>query len=569
MNSEVRRIINIPIFEESPPPDFVESYRLPGSTEDLLPSQKQALFEAEYAGGLIAVMGVGHGKSLVCLLLSQAFGIPEDEPTLLLLPRRTYEGFVAEAVKWWPHFKISPNLHVMTYGMFSHYTSSTFLRDLQPRAIIADECHKLANRSATRTSRLIRYIKKNPDTKLAFLSGTIMNREIEDFLHLVEMALREEGCFLPLRWTDLKSWGRCLNDSFDWPRHRDWEKLQPLVEEYIGHKEGSQLLSYPVKKRHALCRQALNRRMAKTPGVVVTVSSSCEASIYLRRMTHPIVPKNVLEAVQYAEKWWELPQGHELTNAAHVATASSTLLQGFYYYYVWPDGEPDIEWLDARREWDGRVSQLVDYRIPGHDSAKLIKDLICSGQGEKIATTKARTRDVRLAEQAWDWWKTQRHKPEPEQRVKWLSDFMIDYVAEWRQNNPRSLVWTTHTAMAKRLAAEIPDLHEFDPNRKLDGKRSLRLSSSSHSEGLNLQAWTRFLVICPSSSGRLWEQLIGRVHRNGQMADEIFGDVVQHHQKFIDKFDRAVKHSKALQDVTSQPQKLQLANIYFTEGSDL
>src|SRR5581483_3986984 len=57
--------------------------RRPGGTMELRPKQAQALYEMGVYGGLVAVMRVGSGKTLVTLLASAMFD-PEPRKPLLV-----------------------------------------------------------------------------------------------------------------------------------------------------------------------------------------------------------------------------------------------------------------------------------------------------------------------------------------------------------------------------------------------------------------------------------------------------------------------------------------------------
>ena len=98
---------------------------------NLLPVQAQALLEAERAGGLVAPIGVGHGKTLVDLLLASVMGAKK---AVLLVPAQLRPQLLERD---WPYYgghwnlpnivlssasEFRPgasSLHVITYNKLS------------------------------------------------------------------------------------------------------------------------------------------------------------------------------------------------------------------------------------------------------------------------------------------------------------------------------------------------------------------------------------------------------------------------------------------------------------------
>lgn len=94
-----------------------------------------------------------------------------------------------------------------------------------------------------------------------------------------------------------------------------------------------------------------------------------------------------------------------------------------------------------------------------------------------------------------------------------------------------------------------------------DGK-PVALSEFSHAEGLNLQAWSRMVVCCPGaakqSPGAQLEQVIGRVHRSGQEAEEVVVDVWQHAEPLERGLATALREARYIEDAGGLPQRLNL-----------
>jgi len=85
-------------------------------------------------------------------------------------------------------------------------------------------------------------------------------------------------------------------------------------------------------------------------------------------------------------------------------------------------------------------------------------------------------------------------------------------------------------------------------------------SVSSNSEGRNLQAWADNLIISPPPTGTVWEQMLGRTHRPGQLADEVWAEVFIGCQVELDCWHQAVKDAQYASKIEN-PKKLTYATV--------
>ncbi len=93
-------------------------------------------------------------------------------------------------------------------------------------------------------------------------------------------------------------------------------------------------------------------------------------------------------------------------------------------------------------------------------------------------------------------------------------------------------------------------------------------SIAAHGVGKNLQRYSRALVIHPPSGGDTWEQLIARLHRPGQEADEVRFDVYLHAAELRGAFNDARRLADYIETITGQPQKLKYARIDLARTDD-
>ena len=64
----------------------------------------------------------------------------------------------------------------------------------------------------------------------------------------------------------------------------------------------------------------------------------------------------------------------------------------------------------------------------------------------------------------------------------------------------------------------------------------------------------------PPADGAAWEQAIGRVHRQGQLADECEVELYQHTDELIDAFRQAREFASFIEETEGTRQKLSFAS---------
>ena len=86
-------------------------------------------------------------------------------------------------------------------------------------------------------------------------------------------------------------------------------------------------------------------------------------------------------------------------------------------------------------------------------------------------------------------------------------------------------------------------------------------------QGFNLQMFSKNLITsCPSGAATV-EQVLGRTHRDGQLADEVVVDILLGCREQYDAFDRALEGAKAAEALLGHSQKLLLADIVMPDIS--
>jgi hypothetical protein len=161
---------------------------------------------------------------------------------------------------------------------------------------------------------------------------------------------------------------------------------------------------------------------------------------------------------------------------------------------------------------------------------------------------------------------------QPETEAVWLSDFLVLDAAKFG-THCKGVVWFDHAAFGHAVSrvSGLP-YHGGGPKAEQEilaekGARSLVVSIHAHGtgrDGLQRHFDTQ-LVTSPPASGAVWEQLLGRLHRQGQESDEVTTEVYRHTEEVRDSVDRALLQARYIEDTLGTYQKLLLATIGWSQ----
>jgi hypothetical protein len=523
----------------------------------LKPAQAWALFEAPLAGGLVGAIGVGHGKTGLDLLAPMVF--KECKLAVLLIPPGLREQLLRDYEVWSEHFALPslrlgnvgkivpgrPVLHVIPYSQFSRAGATDLLENLKPDLIIADEAQKLRHRETATTARVLRYLARNPETRLCVWSGTLTAKSIKDYAHLSAFALKESSP-LPLDPQVVEEWALALDPS-DWqaPSGALGRLCEPGEHIYQGYY----------------------RRFSHTLGVVATKAGAVDASIYITERKAPTMPAHLREQLDNLRAGWVRPDGEELVDMLQVARSARELASGFFYRWKFPRGEADaliLQWLAARKAWHRELREKLRFRREHLDSP-----LLCSKAAIRATQVPPYEGDLPVWKaECWAPWVAARDTVQPESEAVWIDDYLARDAAEWATKN-RGIVWYEHEAFGRRVAelSGLP-MHAGGAGAEErilaeDGTRSIIASIHAHGTGRDglQRVFAAQLVANPPTSGAVWEQLLGRLHRIGQEADEVQSYVYRHTPEIADGIDRAIVQARYIEGTLGTYQKL-LAAAY-------
>lgn len=506
---------------------WTELLKSPKGTLSLRPIQALALQEAVEQNGLFGIIGVGFGKTLISLLLGQVFRA--KRPLLLVAPQLREQLLNHDIAFYRKHFDFEPP-QVLAYSTLSVEKGAQELDRIKPDLVIADEGHNLRCKDSVRTRRFLRYFKEHPDTRFCALSGTMTNRSIREYAHLLELALRKNSP-LPNAWPVLNDWADAIDGN-------EFNVMQPGVLVQLCEKDEP-------------LRSGFRRRLVETPGVVATSENELGTSLIIQQEKVE-VPTTVTDALKDLRKTWTRPDGEEFQEALELARVAKQLASGFYYRWVWPNGVVDTEWLQARAAWHREVREFLQRRAkPGLDSPLLLARAVQNGT---------------VVLPAWEEWALVKHRLEPPVEAVWVDDYLCHNTRELASGEGPAIIWYEHDAVGERLAQlsgfpllEGGDKASVDILRYAQNPQNVIMSLKAHGHGKNLQAWNKMIFTSCPSNGTVFEQALGRCHRPGQETDEVNAFIFLQTEEVEEAFKSALRDAEYVEQTTGQKQKLNYA----------
>lgn len=529
-----------------------DALRTPRGQMTLKPEQAIMISEAYEYGGLIAGAPVGTGKTIPHLLTAS---FVEAENPLWILPaalrKVTCDERVPELAK---HWKLHPALlyseeRVISAQAIQSPNNQRLIHGLRPDWIFVDEAHFFKMIKTARYKRVYDYVFENPETRLCWYTGSLSSGSIKDPAPLWIMA--NPGMYaLPRDMRVLNLWAAALDENVE-VRARPGALLDFCTQEEIREYVDTQNLG-PV-------RRGVRRRMSETPGAVFFFTDSA-ANVSLEielvgpgHADYPAADPKIDAAFRKLRRDAELPGSEWIADAPAVWRTARQLCLGFYLRWKWEASSMDeaerIAWLDGRKAWKRFVRDSIAYthRDPPLDSEEIVRRAVKAGT---------------LPDWAWrEYEEVGGDRAQPPTAVTWLTDSIVEHYAMLALREP-CVVWVAHPAFGHRLSklsglryfgAGSRDLEQYA--EETGGRVSVIASIHAQKEGVNLQAWSKNIIVAPPSGARTWEQMLGRTHRYGQRADEVWCSVHLGCAEAWDAFKTARATASMLED-SFGPQKL-------------
>lgn len=601
---DLTRILGLPTTDGTTVPDLTDVFKRSGILRDdlfpgpLKPVQSEALYWAKAAGGLVGAIGVGGGKTLTSFLLPVAM---ESRVSLLFVPPHLYRKTMNDYNKLRLYWRLpelgdfrnpvvtgtanSPQmdldgagqvLYIVSMGQLSVAASSDLMERISPDLLIVDEAHYLRGTTSARSKRVKRYFDHHKGTRAAFLSGTLTNSALTDYWHLCKWALKD-GSPLPMSAHTSQVFDAIFGAKSDEQR-----RAEAMAR---GVDMPAQGYLDDIKRRYCTwaglddASASFAKRLSSTPGWVNTSAVDCNAGLTIVETTCQM-PAAIQSAMADGEDKWQSPDGEELESALELDQLLSTLSAGFYNVWKWRGDVVDEEWLMAKRRWAKGVRTVLKRNMAGVDSPLLVENA-CRRHDDRIKNAVIEfDGEERVALMAlYQKWQGVRERPAPDTRAVWLSDFLVkDAVARAKKSKRGCILWYENPAVGEALhkASGWPIFGAGDKDARalnmlaqqtLDGAEPPHIICSwlCHGTGKNLQGWDRSIVVQTPGRGDTVEQLLGRLHREGQKSDEVVFSWYVHSDWAKAAMAKARTESMYQERTLRQPQRLLLATVESAE----
>ena len=490
----------------------------------LWPVQRAALAELHDAGGVFAPIRVGGGKTLISNLSRR---VVDAQRPLVVVPASLVEKTHRDFRSYGRAYG-----QIKSYEWLGRASAEGYLEALAPDLIVLDECQKAKNKSAAVTRRLNRYIRAHAPYVVA-MSGTPTSRSLRDYAHIIEWTtLRRDSllCPVPLSWPVTEEWCRALDADVD--RRLAAGALEVLMDDAERAMPEVQGV-----------RSAWRRRLTETPGVVATEESFDGPPLVITADVSTVRNERAQEAFARLRSQWETPDGESFSMAVDLWRHAREIASGFFYRWK---VRPPAEWLDARRAWHAFVREVLSHSR--HLDSELTVANACI-RGE-------------LSDYVYLAWKDIRETFKCETEPVWIHNEALDDASA--HLGARHIVWVEHIAFGEVLAKKTGLRYYAGKGLAADGRsildekgdRPVIASIAACGKGFNLQMFSESYIVSAPEQGDVWEQLLGRTHREGQRADLVEVGVRMACIEQWDGFQKALELARYIEQNTGQEQKL-------------
>lgn len=558
----------------------------------LRPVQAACLAEANDYGGLFAPVRVSGGKTLITLLAPTVFEAriraQHNRPVraILFVPAKLIEKTRRDMHRYRNHWLVPAYIRTESYELLGRSQAAKMLEDYKPDIILADEAHRFKNTGAACTKRVKRYMEEHPETIMVALSGTITKRSIHDYAHIAAWCLKKTNP-TPRDFPTRYEWSCVIDEKPRVTEDGFSSRLAPgALIEFCNEEERATYSQDPLR----CIRRAYRRRLTDTPGVVATQEgpmADCSLTITSEVLTMP--EAEAMNVVRVLRQQWERPDGEPILDAIELWRHLREAACGFWYR--WNPSAPK-EWRDARRDWAKVVREVLKHNRLGLDSESQVRRAVsmstepAEAEVDEHATRRNEERrryhNYRQYADTLQIWRDISPSFQPKTEAVWFSRTVLDRCVKFLKEAEGPIVWVEHVEFGLGLAQmtglpffqrggvdqfkkPIEDYEEEGRSRGVG--TPIICSIQSNAEGRNMQPWRSNLVVSPPTAGSIWEQFIGRTHRDGQEADEVtvLLPIVLREQALA--FERACNDARYIEDTTGQSQKLCYADIDVIAGN--
>jgi hypothetical protein len=517
----------------------------------LRPVQVAALQAIHDHKGMLGPIRVGGGKTLISFL---AGSILEVERVLLMVPAKLIEKTLRDFACLKRHWVSPKRIHVMSYELLARDRGITESHAYRPDLVIADESQKFKNPRAACTIRMHKYLTKvNSEASYVDMSGTMTKRSLMEYHHRMNWAIPDGLQALPRKHSECQDWADALDEKVS-PTGR---LLPGALLQFCDRSELEELASDARKSTTIrVTRAAYGRRLMSAPGVVGTEETFDGAMAILITSLEFEPGRAVVEAFRKLRETWELPDGHPINSPADLWRHSRELIQGFFYRW---EPEPPRTWLMLRKIWSAALRQILrDFR-----------DL----ESPLMAVRAVDEGRIEWAREPLEDWRAIKDTYKPTTVAEWIDTSCLEYVAKWARKN-KGIIWCCEKKFAERLSKET-GLPYYGPKGQCKGKmiedekKTCIASVKANSEGRNLQHFSQNLIVSCPPGGDVWEQMLGRTHRDGQEAEEVTAEPILACYEQWNVFRQARRDAEYIERTMSQCQKLNFSDVEVQTEEDI
>jgi hypothetical protein len=561
---EIDRIVALPR-RPVPTPEYLDrlsevltnALKTPTGTQRLKRIQAWSLAEASQ-GRLVGLLAPGAGKTLTSALLPR---MVKAKRTLVLQPaalrQKTLDDYAALRQHWvFPaclgadeSSTVAPGdpiIRVLSYESLSTVNYATYIDEFDPDLIIPDEAHFLAVLKSGRSKRVFRFLKQKRKTGRTVhympLTGTGWWNSIRQVVHHMDAALGDASP-LPRDWNTVEQVSMCIDQG---------------VKEELRYKPGALSRLCPDKVNPDLdtIRRAVRDRIIESAGVVTSREVSCSLPLILQRRD-VVVPADVRTAMAALRTDYVLPTSDSVEPGVTFWNHTREVANGFAYYM---DPPPPKEWRDAKAAWYA----FVRNRVESHGRVRYDTPLQVWNAAE--AGTFGPCPE-------FDRWKAIRHTFTPVTKPYWISDYLVRDAEEWALQTG-GIVWVSHStaytdepdddSVGGRFT-KIPYFGAGDERIK-HYRGPCAASVRSHGTGKNLQQWSEALIMGFPSGGKTIEQLLARLHRDGQKADLVKFHFYAHSLENLNAIEKCLGDAKFVEATSGADQRVLFAHWLDADG---
>ena len=511
----------------------------PGAS--LFPRQGVSIAEAVACRGAWLALPVGSGKTPISYLLPSAL---HAKRTLLIMKsnalakHKTPHDFALLRREWRPP---CGTLTIKTLEWLSTEAADGFLEDQDPDLILLEESDDFASTTNAAVMRLDHFIR----TKRARAEAELGVHARRDVLRVVAMT------GTPIRKSLLNVWHIimwCLDTDAPLPSSPAEVKMWALcIDEHRGRRPSPGPLGATVQA----ARDWVSRRLLETPGIVAFDGDSCDAPLTIRiRLARECAETNAQFERLLVEQ--ESPGGIAIADPLSLALLEDQEGVGLYSY--WDPAPPD-RWLNARRAFAsfsrGRIEQSQRSSRPMYTEKQVMRRESSHPIVVEWLAVRGTFDDL-----------ANRH-------TAWFSRAGLDSCHDWlRSLTLPGIVFCGSVEFGRALAREARIPYYGAAGQTDDGSsivrarpgRSFVASWQANKRGLNLQGWPRMLIVMPPPSAKWIEQIIGRVHRHGQL-EHVVIDLLATSGGTLDRFEKALSEARFAKSIVGLTQKILRADI--------